>query len=99
MNTSNIQPNTGGLYLFKGPPKEGKSIAAHSFPDTYTFDFDDKIRTVANYYPDKSFDYDTYESVIDVRKMVENLKTRCDYTTIIIDGITEAANLAMRCLI
>lgn len=97
-NTSELK-DTGILALFKGPPKEGKSIAAHCFPNSYTFDFDDKIRVVANYFPNQSFDYDTFSDIIDVRMKVEELKSHCSYDTLIVDTITEAANLAMRSLV
>jgi hypothetical protein len=103
-NTNNLADDCGYFCLFKGAPKEGKSIAAHSFPQTYTFDFDNKIRAVKNWGAthdnyEKSFDYDTNDNLIAVKQKCEAFKLVCPYKTIIVDGITEAANLAMRCMI
>jgi hypothetical protein len=104
-NTNNLQDDIGWFMLFKGAPKEGKSIAAHSFPLTYTLDFDNKIRAVKNWGAShaetysRSFDYDTYDNLIAVKQKCEAFKISCPYKTIIVDGITEAANLAMRCMI
>jgi hypothetical protein len=104
MNTDNLADDCGYFILMKGPPKEGKSIAAHSFPLTYTLDFDNKIRAVKNWAKShadyaQSCDYDTFDNLIAVKQKCEEFKLVCPYKTIILDGITEAANLAMRCMI
>lgn len=105
-NTKDLKPESGLFALFKGSPKEGKSIAAHSFPNTYTLDFDNKIRAAMNWFDGstsarvkKEFDYDVFNNLIDVKKKIEEFKDYCTYNTIIVDGITEAANLAIRSMI
>jgi hypothetical protein len=94
MNTSDLGPGAG-FYLFKGYPNCGKSIAAHSFPNTFTFDFDRKIRVVKNYYPEKNFDYCQPESIIATRKLLKELKANCPFETIIWDGITKSCDMSI----
>jgi hypothetical protein len=101
---SNISTDSGLFMLFKGAPKEGKSVAAASFPNSYTLDFDNKIVDALHWarrHPDypQDFAYDTFDDLIEVQKTLENFKLSCPYETIIVDGITEAANLAMNCMI
>lgn len=94
MNTSDLGPGAG-FYLFKGYPNCGKSIAAHSFPNTFTFDYDRKIRVVKNYYPDKNFEYCQPDDIPTVKKQLRDLKNNCPFETIIWDGITKACDFSI----
>jgi hypothetical protein len=95
MNTSNLNPNQANFYLFKGYPNCGKSIAAHSFPNSFTFDFDKKIRVVKNYYPDRNFDYEQPSNIIETKKILRELKSNCPFDTIIWDGITKSCDMSI----
>jgi hypothetical protein len=95
-STSELQ-NGGAIFaLFKGYANCGKSIAAHSFPKTCTFDFDRKIYVIKNYYPDRTFDYCQPKDVIETKQELRELKQNCPYKTIIWDGITKASDLAIK---
>lgn len=99
MNTRDLTIGERLFCLFKGEPKVGKSIAAHSFPNTYTFDFDHRMESVKNYYRDRDFEYDHFDNLIAVNKRIDELKVRCDYETLIFDGITSFSDLAIGCMI
>ena len=100
MNTRDIKMNEGIFGLFKGDPKTGKSIAAHSFPNTYTFLFDiGRMKSVKNFYRNRDFEYDTFTDLISVNQRLDELKMNCPYDTIIWDGMTKFSNLAIECMI
>jgi hypothetical protein len=100
MNTRDLKMNEGIFGLFKGDPKTGKSIAAHSFPNPYTFLFDiGRMKSVKNFYRNRDFEYDTFDDLIAVNHRLEELKAHCPFDTIIYDGMTKFSNLAIECMI
>jgi hypothetical protein len=93
------------LFLFKGEPSGGKSIAAASFPRPYIFDMESRIRSVAAYhYPrgKRDLEYDTYtredypkfdkkwDEFVEMSKM-----KRFPYDTVIVDSLTSSADLLL----
>lgn len=86
-------------YLFKGEPKNGKSIAAASFPKPYIFDLDKRIRSIAAFYPDKDFDYGWFNNFISVDKQLDLFLLRCEYRTLIFDSVTSFAEILINTMI
>lgn len=99
MNTRDLTVGERLFILMKGEPKTGKSVAAHSFPNTYTFAIDYRMESVKHFYPDRDFEYDHFDNLIQVNKRIEDLKLNCPWDTLIFDGITSYSNLAISCMI
>ena len=93
------------MFLFKGEPSSGKSIAAASFPNCYIFDMEDRIRSVAAHWLPKGkrdIQYDTYgyadynrfdamwDKFEDASKM-----NKFPYDTIIVDTLTSCSDLLL----
>ena len=93
------------MFLFKGEPSAGKSIAAASFPNCYIFDMEDRIRSVAAHWLPKGkrdIQYDTYgyhdynkfdtmwDKLIDAGKM-----NKFPYDTIVVDTLTSCSDLLL----
>jgi len=93
------------MFLFKGEPSSGKSIAAASFPNCYIFDMESRIRSVAAYHVPKGktdIKYDTYnysdypkfdkkwDELIDASKM-----SKFPYDTVIVDTLTSCSDLLL----
>ena len=93
------------MYLFKGEPSSGKSIAAASFPNAYIFDMESRIRSVAAYWiprGKRDITYDTFgyadyvkfdkkwDALIDASQM-----SKFPYDTVIIDTLTSASDLLL----
>lgn len=100
LNTDSIKFADEAIFaLFKGEPKTGKSIAAHSFPDTYTFLFDiGRMPSVINYHK-KNFKYNTFNNLVEVNKQCMEFRKHCPYKTLIVDSLTRFVMLAERCMI
>ena len=97
MNTKDMNNASGLFVLITGEPGTGKSIAAHSFPQpSFTFDFDQKMKAVSNYYSGIDFEYDNYENVFDVRTKLSQFKQSCEFKTIVWDGWSTFARLALK---
>jgi hypothetical protein len=82
--------------LFIGRPGKGKSVAAASFPKPlYIFDFDGRIKAVANAFGDEDIDYDTYAAneFPKVYKKLEELVLNCRYQTVVFDSYTSYADM------
>ena len=90
MNSRDVVLNERIFALFKGDPGCGKSIAAVSFPDPYVIDNDRRMKSVINFWRPrgKEFDYDFFDSPIEVNKKLEEFQASCPYKTLIYDGIT-----------
>lgn len=100
MNTRDISDNDPIFALFKGDPKTGKSIAAHSFPDTFTYLFDvARMRSVKRYFPKRDFEFETFQDLISVNTHLDQMKISCPYKTVIFDGLTKFADLAIEKMI
>ncbi len=86
--------------LFKGEPSGGKSLAAASFPNCYIFDFESRIRSVANYWLPKGkrdIAFDTYGRK-DFQKFQDKVNlfaSHCPYDTIIFDTLTSVVDLLL----
>lgn len=103
MNTKDLKMNEPAFSLYKGDPKTGKSIAAHSFPDTYTFSFDRRMQSVKSFYRGRDFEYDYFNNLIEVNQKLDAFKAMqpgtFPYKTVIFDGITRFSDLAIECMI
>lgn len=86
-----------GLFaIFKGDSGEGKSVAALSFPNSYTFDFDFKMPAIANkHFPEKECFWDTFDNIFQIQERIEELKGDCPYETIIVDSFTGLVNICV----
>lgn len=87
--------------LIKGEPSGGKSIAAASFPNCYIFDFESRIRSVANYWLPKGkrdISFDTYGRK-DFQKFQDKVNDLAAYPgkfdTIIFDTLTSMVDLLL----
>lgn len=99
MKLEEINPQ-GINILLKGEPSGGKSIAAASFPNCYIFDFESRIRSVANYYlprGKRDIHFDTYGRN-DFKKFQDKINSfmiHCPYDTIIFDTLTSLVDLLL----
>ena len=91
------------MFLFKGEPSSGKSIAAASFPNCYIFDMEDRIRSVAAHWiprGKKDIQYDTYGyhdyNRFDLMwdKLIE-AQNRLQFDTVIVDTLTSCSDLLL----
>ena len=91
------------MFLFKGEPRSGKSIAAASFPNCYIFDMESRIRSVAAHWIPKGkrdIQYDTYGyhdySKFDLMwdKFIA-ASNKFPYDTVIVDTLTSASDLLL----
>lgn len=99
MNTRDLTNKLSNVYLFKGEPKNGKSIAAASFPEIYIFDLDRRIRSIVAYYKDRDFEYDHFNDFIQVDNRLDSLLRSCPYKSILFDGFTTFADLVINSMI
>jgi hypothetical protein len=88
------------MFLFKGEPSGGKSIAAASFPNCYIFDFESRIRSVANYWLPKGkrdIAYDTFgpKDFTKFDQKMDLLLANCKYETVILDTLTSLSDLVL----
>src|SRR5947209_14166302 len=88
MNLLNAEPDKYFFILAKGEPGTGKSDFAASFPEPYFFDFDRKIESLKARWPNKSIEYDQFDTYNDAADKLEKFMNRCDYGTLIDDSIT-----------
>lgn len=90
MNTKDIDLDTRFFCLFKGDPGSGKSIAAASYPKPYFFDIDRRLKSVVNYWRarGKEFEYDPYDSPLDINRRLEEFIPYCPFETLILDSVT-----------
>ena len=85
----------GSFTVLKGESGVGKSVAALSFPGIYVFDFDRKMPSIAKkHYPKKDIAYDTFNTVFDVYKVLEQFKRDCPYETLLADSYTGLGSLS-----
>src|SRR5271166_4684960 len=100
-STKNNQSEKGLLAILKGESGEGKSVAALSFPNCYTFDFDRKMPSIAEKHrkdfndPSKEFYWDTFEDIFKIDKVVQEFIEHCPYETLIVDSITGLVNIVV----
>lgn len=110
MRLDTLQPEARIFALFKGDPKTGKDIAAHSFAlagPLYTFDLDARMESVAAYYtkvvprPDimKNIEYDRFTDFFTLCQRLEQLKISCPYKTIIMSSLTSLARKSMNTML
>lgn len=77
--------------------KFGKSIAAASFfkegPIRF-WDFDGRMKPIANYYPGADIDYTTFDSdnFQSFLNELESLQDKCLWKTLVLDSVTSASN-------
>lgn len=99
MRLEDVKPEDRIFALFKGDPKTGKSIAAHSFffgEPVYTFDLDARMEAVKDYYqrvvgklPNVTFD--RFSTFFEIHTKLEELRASCPYKLIILDSLTALA--------
>lgn len=95
-STKDQRSEKGLLAIFKGESGEGKSVAAQSFPNSYTFDFDRKMPSIAlKHFPDKEAYWDTFEDIFEIQKKLEEFNSSCPYETLIVDSITGLVNICV----
>lgn len=110
MRLNELQPETRIFALFKGDPKTGKDIAAHSFAlagPLYTFDLDSRMESVAHYYtkvvprPDivENIQYDRFEDVLTILNRLQELKQACHYRTVVVSSLTSFARKSLTTMI
>lgn len=99
MNTRDLTNKLSNVYLFKGEPKVGKSLAGASFPDQYIFDNDKRIRSIVSYYPDREYEYDQFDSFIDIDNKLDSLLRSCPYKSVMFDGFTTFADIIINNMI
>ncbi len=86
----------GLLAIFKGNSGEGKSVAALSFPNSYVFDFDRKMPSIAQkHFPDKEIHWDTFEDIFQIDQRLIEFSISCPYDTLIVDSITGLVNICV----
>ena len=98
MSQSTLNPQTekGLLGIFKGDSGVGKSVAALSFPNTYTFDFDRKMPSISlKHFPSKEAYWDTFEDIFQIDAQLTELERDCPYETLICDSITGLVNICV----
>jgi|SRR6516225_95591 hypothetical protein len=95
LSTTNITDH--GLFaLFKGESGEGKTTAALSFPNIYSFDFDKKLPGIATkHFPGKDIQYNTFDHIFDIDAKIQELKENCPYETLLADSFTALANICI----
>lgn len=95
-STKNLQTEKGLLAIFKGDSGTGKSVAALSFPNSYTFDFDRKMPSIAQkHFPDKECHWDTFEDIFQIDEQLKEFNNHCPYETLIVDSITGLVNICV----
>jgi hypothetical protein len=110
MQLTQLKPERRIFALFKGEPKTGKDIAAHSFAEVgplYTFDLDSRMESVAAYYtkrvprPDivSNISYDRFTDFYSIHKKLEELKLDCPYKTVVMSSLTALARKAMNTML
>lgn len=110
MNLVDLQPEARIFALFKGDPKTGKDIAAHSFAEggpLYTFDLDSRMESVAAYFtktvprPDivKNIQYDRFTDFFSIHQRLEMLKLNCPYKTVVMSSLTSLARKSMNTML
>lgn len=106
MTTSDQQTKKGIFALFKGPPNSGKSVGALSFPDSFVFDFDRKMPTVAlKHFPEKVFNWESFDDVYSLSDFMKGWisaspggPTACPFETLIVDTVTSLSTTVLRSL-
>ncbi len=110
MQLAQLKPETRIFALFKGDPKTGKDIAAHSFAlagPLYTFDLDSRMESVAAYYtkvvprPDiiNNISFDRFTDFYAIYRKLEELKVNCPYKTVVMSSLTALARKAMNTML
>ena len=95
-STKDTQNDHGFLGIFKGESGEGKSVAALSFPNSYVFDFNRKMPSIARkHFPGKECFWDTFEDIFQIDKQLSSLFDECPYETLIADSVTGLVNICV----
>lgn len=96
-STLDTNVNPGALILMKGESGAGKSDAAYSFPNVYTFDFDRKMPAIARkHFPDKEIQWDTFHDIFSASEKLESLIDHCPYQTVVFDSLTALSTMSLR---
>ena len=92
--------------LFKGDPKTGKSIAAHSFhfgEPVYTFDLDARMESVLAFYTKfgklPNVEYDRFTDFFSIHQKLEELKQYCPYRLVVLDSLSALAFKSIQTMI
>jgi hypothetical protein len=95
-STTDTEQDNGLLAIFKGESGEGKSVAALSFPNNYTFDLDGKMPSIAKkHFPGVKCDWDIFSNIFELDRQVQDFYNYCPYETLICDSVTGLVNLTM----
>lgn len=95
-STLDPESSKGIFALFKGESGAGKSVGALSFPNTYVFDFDKKMPTIAKkHFPGAAIDYDRFEDIFEVAAKIKEFEEYCPYETLIFDSVTSLCNMVI----
>lgn len=88
----------GMFALFKGDSGAGKTVAALSFPNVYSFDFDRKLPGVAlKHFRDRSdIAWDHYNDIFATAEMLDKfIKDGCPYETLVFDSVTHLSTMCL----
>lgn len=110
MRLQELMPEQRMFMLFKGDPKTGKDIAAHSlasYGPTYTFDMDNRMESVKHYYtkivprPDiiANIEYDRFHDFSSMYNRLLTLEKNCPYRNIIYSSLTSLARKSMNTML
>ena len=110
MKLENLEEQNRVFALFKGDPKTGKDIAAHSFAlagPLYSMDLDARMESVKYFYtkvlprPDiiANIEYDRFTDFFEIHRKLEELKVSCPYKTIILSSLTSLGRKAMNTML
>ena len=97
MRSTLDETSEAGLFaLFKGDSGEGKTTGALSFPNVYSFDFDQKLPGIARkHFPEKEIHYDFFSDIFQVQDKIMEFHEYCPYETLLADSFTSLANLVI----
>lgn len=105
MKLEELDPMSRLMCLFIGKPGSGKSVAIGSFPrPLYIYDFDGRIRALANFLGQKNtegIEYGSYsaDNFLEFKRHFESLQNDNKYKTVAISSLTTLANSAIRHII
>jgi len=98
---SELTPERGRMFMFKGEFKTGKTVAYGSFPEPiYIFDCDGRMAPLAScpWLKGKDIEYDTYTDWNKITKKLEEFEHRCDFATVVMGSLTSLARCTINSL-
>jgi hypothetical protein len=97
MKCYEIAPASRLFGICKGEPGSGKSIFEASFPGVCFLDIDDRMRSVRNYYPNRTdIDYFPIRSYQELENKINELQKYNPFNCVVVSSITSLARTIMR---